>query len=424
MEFNYRFFLIKNRDQQQGNVGELVEITPITHSFALSSSKDNYSKKLDFNVVVGNTINQLALSYIPVSPVEMGDIIQLTINDVEIFRGVIVSKSGDYNNSSIKFSALDFGFYINKNEDTIKFYKKSAKQCLNEIFKTFNYTLQANEAPETVEITKIFKDKTLGEMIKEILKEAFLRTGNLYYLRTKESYFEILQTPKSKHESGESQISEFKINIYDNEPMFDFQKIIGDVNYDENIEDLKNVIKVILEKENKVSNSGKAGRPKGSGKGKTKNNPKVSKEVKKEIVDLKYKDKATNKSQEDIREEEQKIAATDIIQKVLVKSTESIEKYGYLQNVETVKADDVINAEEFANNKLNELNREKKNINIEIYNCPFLEPYQLIELIEPKLGLNGVYEVQDAAIEFSQKNTKSKLKIKNIEDYFSDEVGE
>ena len=57
MEFNYRFFLIKNRDQQQGNVGELVEITPITHSFTLSSSKDNYSKKFggkDYDVIDEN----------------------------------------------------------------------------------------------------------------------------------------------------------------------------------------------------------------------------------------------------------------------------------------------------------------------------------------------------------------------------------
>lgn len=420
--FKYRVFIIKNKDQQNGAVGELIEITPIVHSYSMSSTKTNYAKKMDFSVVVGDSMNQLALSYIPINPVELGDIIQLTINDIEVFRGMIIQKSGDYSNSSINFGALDFGFYINKNEDTIKFYKKSAKECLNEIFTTFNYTLQTNEVPETVIITDIFKDKTLGTMIKEILKEVFLRSGNLFYLKVTQDYFEILETPKSKHESGVSQLSEYKISIFDNEPTFDFQKIIGQVNFDENIEDLKNVVKVILEKENKVTKS--ESKSKANKDGKKKNNPKIEKEVKKEIVDLKYKDKATNKSEEDIREAEQKVSSTDIVQKALVKSPESIEKYGYLQAVETVKADDVTSAEEFANNRLNELNRPKKTINIEIYNCPQIEPYQLIEFIEPKIGLNGVYEVQEVAIEFNQKNIKSKLKIQNIEDYISNEGGD
>jgi hypothetical protein len=428
--FKYRIILLKNKDQQHGEYGEAIDITAISHSFSLASSKTNYARNLSFSVLQGNTINQLALEYIPINPVELGDIIQLFISDdveeQEVFRGIISKKNGEISNANISYEAFDFGFYINKNEDSFKFFKQSAKECISKMFSEFSFNLTINEAPTDVIINKLYAGKNLGEIIKGITEEIKLYQGRDFYLDVQKNEFEYKQTKRSKFENDDlSDFVTYDMNFYQENGKYDFKSILGRVSFEDGIEELRNVIKVVVETEKKLSKKSSSSKSKTSGqkgvsaseKKKKNNNKKVTKEQKKEIVDLKYKDKATNRSIEDEKKEIERLSNTNIQSKFILRDDISIEKYGVLQKVEHVKADDITGAKEFAENVLSELNKIQTKTEITLYNCPYLEPYDLLEFIEPKLDLMGVYEIQSIKFQYNNLNIEATIVLERIREY-------
>ena len=143
----------------------------------------------------------------------------------------------------------------------------------------------------------------------------------------------------------------------------------------------------------------------------------VKKEVKKEIVDLATKDNVKNKTKEERLKDEEQVKNTSITSKVVVQDDISIQKYGELMYVETVKADDVTNAKIFAENKLKELNRVSSETKVEFLNCYSLDSFNLIELIEPKAKLNGVYEVTSTELSFDNGFTKVNATLDIIDRY-------
>lgn len=428
--FKYRIMLLKNKDQQRGEYGEALEITAISHNFSLSSSKTNYARSLSFSVLQGNTINQLALEYVPINPVELGDIIQVFISNEEeereVFRGIISKRSGEISNANVSYEAFDFGFYINKNEESFKFFKQSAKDCIQKLFAEFSFNLTINEAPTDVNISKLYSGKVLGEIIKEITEEIKLYQGRDYYLDVQKNEFEYKETKRSKFENDDAEdFVTYDMNFYSENGKYDFKSIFGRVSFEDGIEELKNVIKVVVETEKKLSkktssSKSKTSRQKGTSASENKkknNNKKKTKEQKKEIVDLKYKDKASNKSIEDEKREEERLANTSIQSKFILRDEKSIEKYGVLQKVEHIKADDVTGAKEFAENLLSELNKIQTKTEVTLYNCPYLEPYDLLEFIEPKAGLMGVYEIQSIKFQYKNLNIEAVIVLERVREY-------
>lgn len=432
--FRYRIMLLKNKDQQRGEYGNALEITEIAHNFSLSSSKTNYARNLSFSVLQGNTMNRLALEYVPINPVELGDIIQVFIADSneerEVFRGVISKRSGEISNANVSYQAFDFGFYINKNEESFKFFKQSARECLQKMFDEFSFNLTINEAPTDVIINKLYSGKALGEIIKDITEQIRLHQGRDYYLDIQKNEYEYKETKRSKFENDDTEdFVTYDMNFYPETGKYDFKSILGRVTFDEGIEELKNVIKVVVETEKKLttrssSSKSKTSRQKGtsaSTKKKTNRNKKIKKEKPKEIVDLKYKDKATNRSLEDERKEEERLANTSVQSKFIIRDEMSIEKYGTLQRVEHVKADDVTGAREFAENLLSELNKVQGKTEITLYNCPYLEAYDLLEFIEPKAGLMGVYEIQSITFIYRNLNIEASIVLERVREYKEDQ---
>ena len=134
-------------------------------------------------------------------------------------------------------------------------------------------------------------------------------------------------------------------------------------------------------------------------------------------MDLATKDNVKNKTKEERLKDEEQVKNTSITSKVVVQDDISIQKYGELMYVETIKADDVTNAKVFAENKLKELNRISSETKVEFVNCYSLESFDLIELIEPKAKLNGVYEVTSTELSFDNGFTKVNASLDIIDKY-------
>ena len=393
---------------------KIYDISQIVKSFSIKSSKTDYARHLDFQILDAKTIQKDIVDFYPINPVELGDIIRITDeNDVEIYRGIVKALSGVANENSQSYTSDDFGFYIARSMNAFKFYKQSVKECLDTLFKEANLPLGVNEAPTDVLITKLYSEHKYSDIIKDFIDKIKLNNGDDYTLEFREGVFNFIETEKSKYAKGTASLTEIKIKLYEGQNPFDFKQVILGVTYDESIEELYNKVKVVVESESKLEKpkEKKAATKKGDKK------KKVKKEAKKEIVDLATKDNIKNKTKEERLKDEEQVKNTSITSKVVVQDDISIQKYGELMYVETIKADDVTNAKVFAENKLKELNRISSETKVEFVNCYSLESFDLIELIEPKAKLNGVYEVTSTELSFDNGFTKVNASLDIIDKY-------
>lgn len=393
---------------------KIYDISQIVKSFSIKSSKTDYARHLDFQILDAKTIQKDIVDFYPINPVELGDIIRITDkDDVEIYRGIVKSLSGAANENSQSYTSDDFGFYIARSMNAFKFYKQSVKECLNIIFKEANLPLGVNNAPSDVIISKLYSENKYSDIIKDFIDKIKLNNGDDYTLEFREGVFNFIETEKSKYTKGTASLTEIKIKLYEGQDPFDFKQVILGVTYDESIEELYNKVKVVVESESKLKKpkEKKAATKKGDKK------KEVKKEAKKEIVDLAIKDNVKNKTKEERLKDEEQVKNTSITSKVVVQDDISIQKYGELMYVETIKADDVTNAKIFAENKLKELNRVQSETKVEFVNCYSLESFDLIELVEPKAKLNGVYEVTSTELSFDNGFTKVNASLDIIDKY-------
>ncbi len=213
-----------------------------THAFY---SGGNDITKYVGNLLWQNTIDELATTvsfevaksdtkYINLYTPKLGDIINLYTN-VEILRGIIVSvdNGSEFVN---KYTACDFGWYLNKSTETYQFNKMTAYKAIRKICEDSNIPIDNIPMLET-EITKIYADKVLSDIIRDILSQcegtynfditpAGLR---IYTLGSLYAYPEFRITPNTRL-------------IYS-------PTLRGNVSHTLSIEEMKNSVKVISEKD-------------------------------------------------------------------------------------------------------------------------------------------------------------------------------
>ena len=94
-----------------------------------------------------------------------GDIVGIFSDNKEILRGVITEiPLGDGT-----YRGYDFAFYLNKNECTIQYKKVRADKAIKQLVNRYNVPIGSIASMKTT-IKKVYKDKTVYDVIKDILK--------------------------------------------------------------------------------------------------------------------------------------------------------------------------------------------------------------------------------------------------------------
>ena len=220
----------------------------------------------------------------------LGDIVRMVTN-VEVFRGVIVKiDDGDINKN--KYMAVDLGWYLNKTSQTYQFKNITVSDAIREICADLSISIDSISDIPT-RITQIYFDKAISDIIKDLISQAggdynydFTPWGLRVY-----KIGELVAYPEFRLASNLTQ--HYSPNYK------------GSVSHSVSIEEMKNSIKVVSEKDS----------------------------VYKELMTLQYDDK--------------------------------VSKYGFLQKV--VKIDvEKENAEVVANSELWANGREKESFSFEI----------------------------------------------------------
>jgi hypothetical protein len=207
-----------------------------------------YADGIDITAAVGNlswqnTIYELAttmsfdiakseMKYVNIYLPKEGSIIRMHTN-VEVFRGIVLTvDDGDKNINS--YTVADFGWYLNKSKETYQFNAMPAWKAIHKVCSDFN--IDIDSIPNlTAEITKIYFDKTISEILRDILEEC--GGGHTFDI-----------TPKGLRIYEVGSIYAYpEFRISPNTKLIYSPLLRGDVSHSVSIEDMKNSIRVITE---------------------------------------------------------------------------------------------------------------------------------------------------------------------------------
>lgn len=217
---NYTLFLIKDDKKQ-------INITNLCGNLSWKDSIDTLGMELNVDVA-RNTDDKYIKGY---DLAEVGDKIVLLNNDKEIFRGIIVDLGTERYSKSI--TAFDYAFYLNQSRTIIQFNKVRADEAIKQLCSKFNVPI-GNIASISTVITKIYKDNTIADIIRDILKQATNELGIKYRLEMRagklyiEKYTDLIIKPLFKP----------AMNVVEFNPL----EAIGSISKTESIADMRNSI--------------------------------------------------------------------------------------------------------------------------------------------------------------------------------------
>jgi len=205
-----------------------IEITPTAGGIAWQNTLAELATTLNFEI--GKVNAQHTKVYLP----EEGSIVRLLTGE-EIFRGIVLTVD-DGSSQSNKYTAVDFGFYLNKNSETYQFTDVPAKKAITEICSDFGIPIDSMcDIP--FNFSKIYLDKSAADIIWDILEMATAHIGFAYN-------FDV--TPKGLriYRLGDLHANP-RFRLSENTQWLDSVKLRGGVSHSVSIEELKNSVKVV-----------------------------------------------------------------------------------------------------------------------------------------------------------------------------------
>lgn len=138
-------------------------ITQLVGGLGWEDSIDTLGMKLDFSLAYSD------VEGFPQNVVSIGDIVSLWNGNKEIFRGIVVTQAAS-GRSARTYTCFDFAFYLNKSKTVLQFNGYTASAAIETTLNLFG--IAHNITPIITKINTIYKDKTVSEIIKDILTQA------------------------------------------------------------------------------------------------------------------------------------------------------------------------------------------------------------------------------------------------------------
>lgn len=141
----------------------------VTNNTDILNNSNNLSWSSDIDTL-GTQI-----SFDTIKNLEYGQVVSLWETDTELIRGIVKDKTAKKN--TFNYVVQDYSFYL-KNKTLKQFNNLAASECIKELVKDAYIVGNITDIPTI--ITKIYKDKTLDEIISDILETAEYEQGVKY----------------------------------------------------------------------------------------------------------------------------------------------------------------------------------------------------------------------------------------------------
>jgi len=156
---------------------------------------------------------------------------RVTRGDGVGFRGIVLTVDDGAQNSN-KYTVCDFGFYLNKSKETYQFNDMEVRDLFTKICSDFNIDIDSIcDIPQ--KITKIYLDKTISDIIKDVLSQC---GGD----------FNFDVTPKGLRVYRVGDLVAYpEFRLSPNTQLNYSPALRGGVSHSTSIEDMKNSVKVV-----------------------------------------------------------------------------------------------------------------------------------------------------------------------------------
>lgn len=332
-----KIYCIKNTKNQTVDITNIVK-----DGMKLKKSVDEFAWVLDFNI----TRNEIFID------VEVGDIMVIKLDNEDIFSGVIIT--GDITN--LKYKAVDYAWYFAKNEEIYQFEDVEASVVVTKLIETFGGNIGEIETTNMM-VDNFYFGKTLGSIIKEIIKNTKELENKDYRFFYKNTKFHFVKSKKDKFLEGNyGAVSILKAVL--NDYQYNALNYIEEPQRKVSIEEMHNSIKVY---------------------------------------------KTTGK---------------EYIQTSQARDEEKINKYGLMQKLVEFKDNDLNGGNIKANNILFKESKVKESLNI---NIPVLNQFiydgEILELMYLDYGILGFYEVKSISYTFEEDKSifSASIKLEKVE---------
>lgn len=212
---------------------KMINISPLVGSIKRRSNKDELGEELSFDIAFNDD------KHFPKNPCEIGDMVILKNNNKEITRAIIEDEDRK-GRDPISYTAFDFAFYLNKSNAVYQFNKIPADQAIKKILNDFSIPI-GNIASMPTKIDKIFNDKKVSDIIKEIIKITKRNTGTKYLMEMRDGKLFI--------EKRNNMVVTGEFQLYKNGSKHDVVSAISNPSRKRSISDMINSIQVVSSKD-------------------------------------------------------------------------------------------------------------------------------------------------------------------------------
>lgn len=151
------------------------DYTPLMNNLSWGQDADNLAIQLTFDSI---------------ADLKEGYLVSLTDDKVEFFRGILMKKSTKKNTYS--YTVFDYMIYLNKSKEVVQFNNISASQVIEQLLS--KEEIKTNIPYLSTIINKIYKDKSIADIIKDVLEQAQNETGKSYTFYMVNEVFTVAET--------------------------------------------------------------------------------------------------------------------------------------------------------------------------------------------------------------------------------------
>lgn len=205
------------------------DITAFCGNVGITDNLESITVELSFTVAKNPQDKYITASR---PDIKVGDKIDVLGETKTLFSGIVTEAA-----ISGQYTALDYGFYLSNNDVIIQFNKTSCNTAVNQLCGKAGVPL--GDIPSlTGTIDGLFIEKTVLEILQEIIETATAATGKNYFMRVKEGKLNIYEYPqtltyaKHKFEAGNE---------------IDITYALGSVDGSDSVTEMRNNIIVVSE---------------------------------------------------------------------------------------------------------------------------------------------------------------------------------
>lgn len=211
----------------------LINVTSLIGNVTWGSSIEELGQHLEFDVAFSDT------KLFPKNPLDLGQVLFLRNGNDEIIRGLLVDETKN-GRQPIHYTCLDGAFRLNNSKAVYQF-NIATDRALRKIFTDINLSI-GNIVSIPTRIKKIYVNKSLAEIIKDILEQAQLDQGVKYRME--------MRAGKVFIERQTNLLIKATFKLASNLSLNDGQFSISNPSRNRSIMDMKNSVQIV--QENKV----------------------------------------------------------------------------------------------------------------------------------------------------------------------------